>query len=128
MGSILLKKWSRLHAKSLDFKLNGYITLPEITRASRNYISTMINGRYIKNYPLAKAILEGYHTLLPIGRYPIGLINIEMDPILVDVNVHPSKMEVRISKEQELNKLVTETIKTVFKTKTLIPTGLIREK
>ena len=88
----------------------------------------MINGRFIKNYPLVKAIQEGYHTLLPIGRFPIGLVNIEMDPILVDVNVHPSKLEVRISKEQELNEFVTETIKTVFKTKALIPSGLIREK
>ena len=105
-----------------------YITLPEITRASRNYISTMINGRYIKNFPLAKAVLEGYHTLLPIGRYPIGLLNIVMDPILVDVNVHPSKLEVRISKEQELNKFVTETIIAVFKTKQLIPSGIDSRK
>ena len=127
-GINIAKKMIPIHATTLDFDLNGYITLPEITRASRNYVSTMINGRYIKNFPLAKAVLEGYHTLLPIGRYPIGLINIVMDPILVDVNVHPSKLEVRISKEQELNKLVTETIKAVFKTKTLIPTGLIREK
>ena len=56
----------------------------------------MINGRFIKNYALVKAILDGYHTLLPIGRFPIALLNIEMDPILVDVNVHPSKMEVAI--------------------------------
>ena len=104
-GINIAKKMIPIHATSLDFDLDGYITLPEITRASRNYISTMINGRYIKNFPLAKAVLEGYHTLLPIGRYPIGLINIVMDPILVDVNVHPSKLEVRISKEQELNKL-----------------------
>ena len=127
-GINIAKKMVPIQAKSLDFVLDGYITLPEITRASRNYISTMINGRYIKNFPLAKAILEGYHTLLPIGRYPIGLVSIVMDPILVDVNVHPSKLEVRISKEQELNKFVTETIKTVFKTKALIPSGLIREK
>ena len=127
-GINIAKKMVPIQAKSLDFVLDGFITLPEITRASRNYISTMINGRYIKNFPLAKAILEGYHTLLPIGRYPIGLVSIVMDPILVDVNVHPSKLEVRISKEQELNKFVTETIKTVFKTKALIPSGLIREK
>ena len=127
-GINIAKKMVPIQAKSLDFVLDGFITLPEITRASRNYISTMINGRYIKNFPLAKAILEGYHTLLPIGRYPIGLVSIVMDPILVDVNVHPAKLEVRISKEQELNKFVTETIKTVFKTKALIPSGLIREK
>ena len=93
--------------------------MPEVTRASRNYISTMINGRFIKNYPLAKAIQEGYHTLLPIGRFPIVLLNIEMDPMLVDVNVHPSKMEVRISKEAELNELVTTIIKNTFKSKIL---------
>ena len=127
-GINIAKKMIPIQATSLDFTLNGYMTLPEITRASRNYVSTMINGRYIKNYPLAKAVLEGYHTLLPIGRYPISLLNIVMDPILVDVNVHPSKLEVRISKEIELNKLVTETIQAVFKTKTLIPSGLVREK
>ncbi len=127
-GINIAKKMVPIQAKSLDFVLDGFITLPEITRASRNYISTMINGRYIKNFPLAKAVLEGYHTLLPIGRYPIGLVSIVMDPILVDVNVHPAKLEVRISKEQELNKFVTETIKTVFKTKALIPSGLIRDK
>src|SRR3954468_9267444 len=127
-GINIAKKMVPIQAKSLDFVLDGFITLPEITRASRNYISTMINGRYIKNFPLAKAVLEGYHTLLPIGRYPIGLVSIVMDPILVDVNVHPAKLEVRVSKEQELNKFVTETIKTVFKTKALIPSGLIRDK
>ena len=120
-GMNIAKKMIPIHVTSLDFKLDGYIALPEITRASRNYISTMINGRFIKNYPLVKAIQEGYHTLLPIGRYPIALLNIVMDPILVDVNVHPSKLEVRISKEHELNELVTETIKSVFKTKELIP-------
>src|SRR4051812_8335868 len=127
-GINIAKKMIPINVTSLDFKLDGYIALPEITRASRNYISTMINGRFIKNYPLVKAIQEGYHTLLPIGRYPIALLNIVMDPILVDVNVHPSKLEVRISKEHELNELVSETIKSAFKTRELIPAGVIREK
>ncbi|WP_102271376.1 DNA mismatch repair endonuclease MutL [Cytobacillus massiliigabonensis] len=127
-GMNIVKKMVPIEAVSLDFRISGYAALPEITRASRNYISTMINGRFIKNYPLAKAIQEGYHTLLPIGRYPIVLLNIEMDPLLVDVNVHPSKMEVRLSKEQELNELVTGAIKNAFKSQELIPTGFTEPK
>lgn len=127
-GMNIVKKMVPIEGKSLDFRINGYAALPEITRASRNYISTMINGRFIKNYALAKAIQDGYHTLLPIGRYPIVLLNIEMDPLLVDVNVHPAKMEVRLSKEQELNELVTSTIKSAFQTKQLIPSGFTQSK
>ncbi len=93
--------------------------MPEVTRASRNYISTMINGRFIKNYSLVKAIQQGYHTLLPIGRFPIVFLSIDMDPILVDVNVHPSKLEVRLSKESELNELIATTIKEAFAKKTI---------
>lgn len=122
-GMGIAKQLVPISGQSLDYKISGYASMPEVTRASRNYISTMINGRFIKNYPLAKAIQEGYHTLLPIGRFPIVLLNIEMDPLLVDVNVHPSKMEVRISKETELNELVTTIIIEAFKSKVLIPTA-----
>jgi DNA mismatch repair protein MutL len=127
-GLNIVKKMIPIESKSLDFQLRGWIALPEITRASRNYISTMVNGRFIKNYPLARAIQEGYHTLLPIGRYPIVLLNVEMDPLLVDVNVHPSKMEVRFSKEQELNELITTTFRAALKKQQLIPSGMIQEK
>ncbi|PWW27278.1 DNA mismatch repair protein MutL [Cytobacillus oceanisediminis] len=127
-GLNIVKKMVPIETSSLDFKISGYAALPEITRASRNYISTMINGRFIKNYSLAKAIQEGYHTLLPIGRYPIVLLNIEMDPLLVDVNVHPSKMEVRLSKEHELNELVSGALKAAFKKQELIPSGFTQPK
>jgi DNA mismatch repair protein MutL len=127
-GLAIAKQLVPISGTSLDYKISGFASMPEVTRASRNYISTMINGRFIKNYPLAKAIQEGYHTLLPIGRFPIVLLNIEMDPLLVDVNVHPSKMEVRISKEAELNELVTSMIKEAFKSKVLIPTAYTHVK
>lgn len=127
-GMAIAKQLVPISGDSLDYKISGFASMPEVTRASRNYISTMINGRFIKNYALAKAIQEGYHTLLPIGRFPIVLLNIEMDPLLVDVNVHPSKMEVRISKEAELNELVTEIIKNAFKSKVLIPSAYTQEK
>ena len=127
-GIAIAKQLVPISGESLDYKISGFASMPEVTRASRNYISTMINGRFIKNYALAKAIQEGYHTLLPIGRFPIVLLNIEMDPLLVDVNVHPSKMEVRISKEGELNELVTDIIKKAFKSKILIPSAYTQEK
>ncbi|WP_017437000.1 DNA mismatch repair endonuclease MutL [Saccharococcus caldoxylosilyticus] len=121
-GMDVAKKMIPIEAESLDFTIKGYISLPEVTRASRNYISAIVNGRYVRNIPLMKAIEAGYHTLLPIGRYPIVLLSIAMDPVLVDVNVHPAKLEVRFSKEAELNELVTEAVRQAFRTRTLIPT------
>lgn len=122
-GKSIARDMIQIEAKSLDFSVSGFISRPEITRASRSYLSTMVNGRFIKNYSLVKAILDGYHTLLPIGRFPIALLSVEMDPILVDVNVHPAKLEVRLSKEQELKEFITETIKQSFKKERLIPAG-----
>ncbi|WBL13222.1 DNA mismatch repair endonuclease MutL [Sutcliffiella sp. NC1] len=121
-GMSIAKKMIPIDISSLDFKVTGFLALPEITRASKNYISTIINGRFVKNFVLNRAIQAGYHTLLPIGRHPIVFLQIEMDPLLVDVNVHPAKLEVRISKEDELYELVVEGIKRTFQSKELIPT------
>ncbi|MEK4603039.1 DNA mismatch repair endonuclease MutL [Bacillus sp. FSL L8-0099] len=122
------KKLIPIEAESLDFTIKGYVTLPEVTRASRNYMSTIVNGRYVRNFVLMKAVQQGYHTLLPVGRYPIGFLSIEMDPMLVDVNVHPAKLEVRFSKEQELLKLIEETLQAVFKKIQLIPDAGVTTK
>lgn len=122
------KKLIPIEVESLDFTIRGYVTLPEVTRASRNYISTIVNGRYVRNYVLMKAIQQGYHTLLPVGRYPIGFVSIEMDPMLVDVNVHPAKLEVRFSKEQELLQLIEKTLQDAFKKIQLIPDAGVTSK
>ncbi|MFJ5963301.1 DNA mismatch repair endonuclease MutL [Bacillus sp. NPDC093026] len=127
-GTAVAKKMLPLHVQSLDFEVKGYISLPEVTRASRNYMSSVVNGRYVKHFPLVKAIHEGYHTLLPIGRHPITFIEMKMDPILVDVNVHPSKLEVRLSKEQELHELIKQGIKEVFQKQQLIPSASLPKK
>lgn len=107
--------------ESLDYTIEGYAGLPELTRASRQYMSIFVNGRFIRNYSLARAIQDGYHTLLPIGRYPIAVIAISMDPQLIDVNVHPAKLEVRLSKEEELGELLTKTIRALWQKEQLIP-------
>ncbi|EAG0614240.1 DNA mismatch repair endonuclease MutL [Listeria monocytogenes] len=127
-GVSIAKKSVPVKAESLDFKISGYAVLPEVNRSNRNYISTIINGRFIKNFALVKAIQEGYHTLLPIGRFPIIVLQIEMDPIIVDVNVHPAKLEVRLSKEKELGQLISQMIKETFHKLQLIPDGEISKK
>ncbi|WP_026689815.1 DNA mismatch repair endonuclease MutL [Alteribacter aurantiacus] len=120
-GHEVAKAMVPVSATSLDFSIDGFVAKPEITRSNRSYISLLINGRFVKNFAISRAIHEGYHTLLPIGRHPIVVLNITMDPILIDVNVHPSKLEVRLSKEQELTELITSMIKNTFKKTTLIP-------
>src|SRR5690606_167962 len=122
-GMQTAKKMIPVQHETLDFRINGYIGKPEITRANRNYISLIVNGRFIRNHMVNKGILEGYHTLLPIGRFPIVVLNIEMDPYLVDVNVHPAKLEVRFSKEKELFEAVAATVKKAFQKEVLIPSG-----
>jgi len=123
-GVVTAKKMREIKKEDLDFRVSGFISLPELTRASRNYISIIINGRYIKNYLLNKAIISGYRSKLMVGRYPIVAIKIDMDPLLVDVNVHPTKQEVRISKEKELMQLIESAIHDCLSKEQLIPDGL----
>ncbi|HEL9645314.1 TPA: DNA mismatch repair endonuclease MutL [Streptococcus suis] len=123
-GIASAKKMVEIEAEDLDFHVSGYVSLPELTRANRNYISIFINGRYIKNFLLNRAILEGYGSKLMVGRFPLAVISIEIDPYLADVNVHPTKQEVRISKEKELMTLIREAIIKALKEQDLIPDAL----
>ncbi|WP_010530704.1 DNA mismatch repair endonuclease MutL [Lentibacillus jeotgali] len=120
-GMSVARKMLPVKHETLDFSIEGYIAKPEVTRASRNYISTIVNGRYIKSMQLTQAIIRGYHTLLPIGRSPLVVLAIEMDPVLVDVNVHPTKLEVRFSKDKALFTAIEETIQAAFRNASLIP-------
>lgn len=118
------KKMVEISNADLDFEVSGYVSLPELTRANRNYITLLINGRYIKNFLLNRAILDGYGSKLMVGRFPIVVIDIQIDPYLADVNVHPTKQEVRISKEKELMALISEAIADALKAQDLIPDAL----
>ncbi|MEJ7489154.1 DNA mismatch repair endonuclease MutL [Staphylococcus pettenkoferi] len=120
-GMKVAKDLVPIEGDTSDYHLEGFVAKPEHSRSNKHYISIFINGRYIKNFVLNKAILEGYHTLMMIGRYPICYLNIQMDPILVDVNVHPTKLEVRLSKEEQLYSLILEKIREAFKDRILIP-------
>ena len=118
------KKMIAISNADLDFEVSGYVSLPELTRANRNYMTILINGRYIKNFLLNRAILDGYGSKLMVGRFPIVVIAIQLDPYLADVNVHPTKQEVRISKERELMALISAAISESLREQDLIPDAL----
>lgn len=120
-GTQAAKSMMPIKAENMDYTLSGYISRPDFTRANRNAMSFIINGRYIRNYGLSQAILRGYHTLLPINRFPMTVLQLDMHPSLVDVNVHPSKLEVRFSKEPELYAFAEEEVRKVLMQEVLIP-------
>lgn len=109
-GRHIAEKMESFEAKDSDFKITGLMSKPELTRSTRNFISILLNGRYIKNFQLNNAIMDGYGSKLTARHYPIVVIAIHVDPLLVDVNVHPTKQEVRLSKEKELSRLITGAI------------------
>lgn len=123
-GRQLAEKMDVLKNSSPDFKITGLISDSNTTRSNRNFISLLLNGRYIKNYRLTQAIIAGYGSKLRPRRYPIAVVKIELDPLLVDVNVHPTKQEVRLSKEQELERLLTTSISEALEKTPQIESGL----
>ncbi len=120
-GVVVASKMLEINGENDDYKIYGYISLPELTKSNRSGITLLINNRVVKNNEIIKTILESYFTFIPKERYPYVIINIEVDPFLVDVNVHPTKMEVKFSKIDTLEKLIFDTIQDRLSKKTLIP-------
>lgn len=133
-GRSSARRMVRLEADNPDYTLTGWVGRPELSRSSRQAMTVVVNGRYIRNFGLSRAIQQAYHTLLPIHRFPLAVLHLRMDPSLLDVNVHPAKLEVRFSKEQELFQFVETAIRQALKEETLIPEQkekqrpIIREK
>lgn len=109
-----------------DYHVTGYIVKPNLTRATRNFMNLFLNGRMVKTYRLHKAILDGYEDFIVKGRNPMVILNIEMDPQILDVNVHPSKWEVRLSKEKQLEFLIRTKIYEVLKNTMLAPSAEVK--
>lgn len=110
--------------ENLRFKVDGFTSLPELTRAKKQFISIFLNGRYIRNFMLVNAVIDGYRSKLMVNRFPITVLNITVDHRLVDVNAHPTKETVRISQEQELVALITQAIDTALTQVARIPSQL----
>ncbi|MFQ5443584.1 MAG: DNA mismatch repair endonuclease MutL, partial [Nitrospinales bacterium] len=94
-----------------DYRLEGYVSNPVYTRSNRSAQFFYINKRFIRDKVILHAIQHGFSHLLPRGRYPVLFLFLEMDPGLVDVNVHPAKAEVRFAYQQEVHRFVSEGIR-----------------
>lgn len=119
-GLDVSKNMLSFSAKDPFFEIAGYITKPSTTRSTKNHINILVNGRSIRNNGITNSIMAAYKNLLPIGRYPVAVIRIKMDFSLVDVNVHPSKLEVRFSEETTLFELLTASISATLQKANLI--------
>lgn len=120
-GIETVKKMLEVSTEDEDYEITGYISLPEVHRSSRNTMITLVNGRVVRNQDLNRVINDSYHSYKPDNRYPIVVLNILVDPTLIDVNVHPTKMDVKFSKQTELLELVSKMIKEKLKQRILIP-------
>ncbi len=127
-GTDITKKMLSVSASNDDYSIEGYISMPEVNRSSRNYMTTIVNGRVIKNASLNKTINESYSSFKEDTRYPIVVLIIKTDPSLVDVNVHPSKLDIKFSNFEDLKLLISNMIKTTIKGKLLIPKIEIKEE
>ncbi len=103
------------------FSVSGYIGKPLISRGNRNFETYFVNGRYIRSKLLAKAIEDGYHGFLMQHKFPLTVLHLSIDGRMVDVNVHPNKMEMRISGQEEIYRQISELVHHTLQQQELIP-------
>ncbi len=109
-----------------DFDLYGYVCKPEILKSNRNHMITLVNDRIVKNIDINRAINDAYYTYKPDIKYPIVVLKITTDPTLVDVNIHPTKQDIKLSKMDVLYDLIVKTIKNALYQALLVPDAMER--
>ncbi len=120
-GINIAKKMIEVHGNNDDYQIDGYISLPEIHRSNRHNMITLVNNRVVRNIELNRVINDSYHSYKPDNRYPVVVLNISVDPTIIDVNIHPTKMDIKFSKIEELSILIQNIIKEALKKRILIP-------
>lgn len=127
-GLDIAKKMLPIEISNDDYEVSGYISLPEVNRSSRNHMTVLVNGRVIKNQYLNRIINDAYFSFKEDTRYPIVVIKITADPILVDVNIHPSKQDIKFSNFEDLRTMISEVINKTIRSKLLIPKIEVKEQ
>ena len=114
--------------KKGEYAVSGLIGRPELCRANRNYENLFINGRFIKNAVVSSAVEDAYKTKLIIGKFPVFVLNLEVEPALVDVNVHPAKLEVRFKNDDEVYEFFYNAVSKALQETVLIPKAVLDKK
>ena len=107
-----------------DYDMYGYICKPEVLKSNRNHMITIVNGRVVKNNDLNRAINDAYYTYKPDIKFPIVVLKFETDPTLIDVNIHPTKQDIKLAKQEELYQMIVDTIKDKLYKELLIPKAI----
>ncbi len=123
-GLNISSKMIEVKASCDDYDMEGYICKPEILKSNRNYMITIVNGRVVKNNDLNRAINDAYFRYKPDIKYPVVVLKFETDPTLIDVNIHPTKQDIKLSKIDELYNMILDTIKKKLYEELLIPDAL----
>ena len=121
-GIDVTKNMLEINTSNDDYDISGYISKPIINRANRNHIITLVNGRVVKNNELNKTIVDSYHTYIMEGKFPIVILNIDVDSSLIDVNIHPTKMDIKFSKIDGLKDIICKAINNCLNSTNLIQT------
>lgn len=120
-GLDVTKKMVEINGENEDYSLSGFISYPELMKSTKNSITVLVNGRVIKNNDIIRMITDSYHTYMPHDKYPIAVLLLDVDPILIDVNIHPTKMDIKFSKMNTLRELICDVISKTLSKLTLIP-------
>jgi len=123
-----IKNMMEVENEKNGIKIKCFLAQPIVNKSRKSAITLIINGRDVKNYSVMNSIIEGYDTYIPIGKYPLAVVFVKLDPMLIDVNVHPTKKEVRLSSEDLLKDLIKTTIKNTLYKSRLIPEINIYDK
>ena len=116
-----IKNMMEVENEKNGIKIKCYLAQPIVNKSRKSAITLIINGRDVKNFSVLNSVIEGYDTYIPVGKYPLAVIFVRLDPMLIDVNVHPTKKEVRLSSEDALKDLIRSTIKNTLYKSRLIP-------
>lgn len=127
-GLDISKNMVEINNSNDDYDISGFICKPSILKSNRNYIITIVNGRVVKNNELIRTINDAYYTYKPDIKYPVVILEISTDPTLIDVNIHPTKQDIKFSKMDELKDLVLKTIKDALYKSLLIPKIEVKEE
>ncbi len=120
-GKEVTQKILEVRSQQDNTIVHGWIGKPELHRSNRAYENILLNGRYIKSQLIQSAVEEAYKTRLPIGKFPVYILHIQIPPALIDVNVHPTKLEVRFYEEEKIYKQTYETVLQGMQQENLIP-------